>query len=453
MAQRTSWAPGVVNPVGTQRCAARSLIAAAATVALIVASCASGEDGSGSIGQIADPEADGATTPTSVSEETEATGVDGASDDPGAETTATTATTATTTTTTVPAAPPPASQLEGLRLEIELVADLREPTGMAWRAGDDGAYITIQSGKVYRMVEGELTEVLDISNESTVVEPGSERGLLGIDFDPRDGRMFLNFTGRGNDNHTRVISFEVASDGTVQRESRREVMFIEQPGVGHNGGRLVFDSKGHLFIGSGDGGGSNGRDAQDPTKLLGAILRVLPNTSGNGYDIPEDNPFADGVEDSPEVWVRGLRNPWGFSLDEPTGDLWIGDVGNDKLEEINIAPAGQGGFNYGWYFFEGTNQRFAEVPEGLTPPVHEYPRSDGVAVMGGYVYRGSEIPQLEGAYVFGDLTGPVWAIAENSQVVRLEVDPVRALVGWAEDPDGELYLLSLYGGVYRLLPG
>jgi glucose/arabinose dehydrogenase len=351
--------------------------------------------------------------------------------------------------TTVPDPLPPADSLRGIGLGLEKVADLDEVTGLAWRAGDPGLYVSLQQGSVRRVVGGEVSLVLDISNETTIVEPGSERGLLGIAFDPRDGRMFVNFTGR--DNHTRVVSYAVVN-GVATLPSRRDVLFVQQPGVGHNGGRLVFDDAGHLYVGMGDGGGSNGRDAQDTTKLLGAILRVLPRLDSDGYDVPPDNPFADGVADRPEVWARGFRNPWMFSIDRPTGDMWIGDVGNDAIEEIDVVPAGRSGLNFGWYFFEGSTPRYRTVPDGMTPPVFEYPRSMGNAVMGGYVYRGTAIPALRGAYVFGDVSGKVYALGADG-AVPLAVDDVGYLFGWGEDAAGELYLFGMSTGLFRLVPG
>ena len=359
------------------------------------------------------------------------------------------ATTATTvppsTSSTLPAPPPPSAGLEGLSLGIELVEELELPTAAAW--GADGAmYVTTQDGIVHR-VGDRTTVAADLSEVVTPFEYGSERGLLGIAFDPRDDRMFLNYTDRDNDTH--VVSFRV-EDGAVVRRSRREHLFIEQPGIGHNGGHLVFDDDGHLFISSGDGGGSNGLDAQDTDKLFGAILRIIPTQ--DGYDIPPDNPFAEGAADQPEVWVRGLRNPWGFSLDEATGDVWIGDVGNSKREEIDLVPSGESGLNFGWRYFEGTEQIHTDAPPGLTPPVHDYPRSEGVAVIGGHVYRGAVIPELQGAYVFGDFTGPLWAMGEDG-VSTLSVAPVSPLVGIEEGPDGELYLLGHNTGVYALVPG
>jgi glucose/arabinose dehydrogenase len=258
--------------------------------------------------------------------------------------------------------------------------------------------------------------------------------------------MFVNYTDRSND--TQVVSYAFTDD-RADPNSVRTVLSIDQPGVGHNGGRLHFDAGGNLYIGSGDGGGSNGRDAQDTTKLLGAILRITPSPDGPGYTVPSDNPFATNGLDRPEVIARGLRNPWGFSIDHATGDLWIGDVGNDTREEVNVMRAGEYGQNFGWYFFEGTNQRRSEVPEGLSPPIHDYPRSEGVAVMGGHVYRGEALAPLRGAYIFGDLTGPIWGLGADG-VTRLDIDRVRTMTGWGEDPDGELYVLSMNDGVFRV---
>lgn len=362
---------------------------------------------------------------------------------------ATTSTSSTTTSTTLPPAPPPPnSGFDGLELAIELVADIRKPTAIAWRDDDPAMYVSTQPGPVFRVVDGAASIVIDLTAETFEDLSGSERGVLGVAFDPRDGRMFVNMTDL--DHNTRVISFELA-DGVAVADSRRELLFIEQPGLGHNGGRLAFDREGNLYIGSGDGGASNGWDAQDTTKLLGAILRITPRLDGDGYEIPADNPSADGELDRPEVLARGFRNPWSFSIDDDTGDIWVGDVGNNSFEEVSLLRADAWGSNFGWPYFEGNDRRRSNVPVEVVPPVFAYPRADGVAAMGGYVYRGDTIPELVGAYLFGDLTGPVWAIGAEG-VSRLDVERVNTLVGWGEDPDGEVYLLSLYDGVFRLVP-
>ncbi len=354
-----------------------------------------------------------------------------------------------------PAPRPPAEALRGVRLAVEPFVDLPELTGMAWRADDPGLYLTSQGGVVSRVVDGQLQPepVIDLTPEVTPLAPGSERGLLGIAFDPLDGRMFLHFTDQnsatGGDTH--IVSYEVA-DGRAIPESRREVLFQEQPGLGHKGGQLVFDPAGNLFAAIGDGGGSNGRDAQDMTKILGSIIRITPRRDGPGYDVPADNPFVGQPDVRPEIWHKGLRNPWRFSIDHPTGDMWLGDVGNSQIEEINHVPAGQKGLNFGWYYFEGTKQHHSDAPAGMTPPVFEYPHSVGPAVIGGYVYRGSAIPGLAGAYLFADLGGTFWAMGADG-TVELPLEVGGAVTSFGQGPDGELYVLTLNEGAFRLLLG
>jgi glucose/arabinose dehydrogenase len=431
----------------------RKWVLVAGGAVLLLASCA--HDGGALTSAAEGP------VPVSTVARRSTTGVDSASTDPVAPSAADTTSPgvvstavgttaeapAATTTTLAPDPPPPNESFAGLTFGVDLVADVELPTAVAWRAGDPAMYVSTQDGLV-RRVDGDAVDVvLDLSSETVEAEPGSERGLLGLAFDPRDGRMFVDYTDL--DQNTHVASFDVV-DGLADPASRREVLFIEQPGLGHKGGRLVFDAVGNLLIGSGDGGGSNGRDAQDTTKLLGVLIRVAPKLDGDGYDIPPDNPFVDGVDDRPEVYARGFRNPWTFSLDDDTGDIWIGDVGNEEFEEIDVVPGGTSGQNFGWYWFEGSNQRRSDFPDGLTPPVYDYPRSEGVAVMAGHVYRGSQIPALRGAFLFSDLTGPVWAIGANG-VTRLDAERVNTMVGWAEDPDGELYLLGLDDGVFHLV--
>ncbi|MEM9516149.1 MAG: PQQ-dependent sugar dehydrogenase, partial [Actinomycetota bacterium] len=198
------------------------------------------------------------------------------------------------TTTIPPAAPPPNANFDAVQIEFEQVADVNSPTAVAWRDGDPSMYITTQDGFISRSTPEGLVPVADLSRETIELLSGSERGLLGLDFDPRDGRLFVNLTDL--DNNTRVWSYEMA-DGAIVPETRREVLAIEQPGVGHNGGGLLFDPDGNLFISSGDGGGSNGRDAADTSKLLGVIMRITPNLDSDGYGIPNNNPFADGAAD------------------------------------------------------------------------------------------------------------------------------------------------------------
>ena len=260
--------------------------------------------------------------------------------------------------------------------------------------------------------------------------------------------MFLHFNDRNSTTH--IVSYANAN-GVVDTASRREVLTQEQPGLGHKGGQLLFDASGTLFVALGDGGGSRGRDAQDMAKLLGAILRIKPKLTEPGYDVPADNPFVGQPNVAPELWAKGLRNPWRFSIDTPTGDMWIGDVGEDSTEEIDVIRAGQSGLNFGWYFFEGTRQVSSNAPGEMTPPVYEYPHSTGIAVQGGHVYRGTAIPGLVGAYIFGDVNGTVWALGADG-VVALPIRVGGTLSGFGMGPDGELYPQSLSRGIFKITP-
>ena len=250
------------------------------------------------------------------------------------------ATTATPTTTTLPPKPlPPVEQLSAIELETNLVTSLVRPVAVAWRPGDPAMYVAGLGGEVWRVQDGikDPDLVLDLRER---VSEGAERGLLGLAFDPRDGRIYANYTDLGG--HTHVRSWQL-TDGYAELGSERLVLQQDQPGPGHNGGHLVFDADGTLYISLGDGGGSSGRDAQDLSVLHGSILRITPNLDVAGYEVPDDNPFVgvDGVR--PEIYAYGLRNPWRFSLDRSTGDLWIGDVGNESLEEIDYLPPDQAG--------------------------------------------------------------------------------------------------------------
>ena len=290
------------------------------------------------------------------------------------------ATTATPTTTTVPPEPlPPVDQLSAIELETNLVTSLVRPVAVAWRPGDPAMYVAGLGGEVWRVQDGIKDPALVLDLRERVSE-GAERGLLGIAFDPRDGRIYANYTDLGG--HTHVRSWQL-TDGYAELGSERLILQQDQPGPGHNGGHLVFDADGTLYISLGDGGGSSGRDAQDLSVLHGSILRITPNLYVAGYEVPDDNPFVgvDGVR--PEIYAYGLRNPGRFSLDRSTGDLWIGDVGNESLEEIDYLPPDQAGADFGWFYFEGTNQRRNEVPDGSVGPVYEYSHEVGVSAIGG----------------------------------------------------------------------
>ena len=327
-------------------------------------------------------------------------------------------------------------------------------TAIAWRDGDPNPYLADQHGTIFRLVDGRADPVLDLTAEVMDYRPGAEYGMLGMTFDPVDGRIILGFN--GNDVDTRIVSYAVGDDGRPDPASARELLHIGQPGVGHNSGHLAFDADDNLFISMGDGGGSRGADAQDMTKLLGGLLRITPNRDGPGYSVPDDNPYVGVAGVAPEIWAKGMRNPWRFSIDRATGDIWIGAVGESSWEAVYRIPSGQKGVNLGWPAYEGSHEIHfndeAATPANPMMPVYEYPHSVGPAVIGGYVYRGRAIPRLQGAYVFMDMTGPVWAMGADG-VVPLDVEAGGVQTSFGEDPDGELWLITQQNGVFKLGPG
>jgi glucose/arabinose dehydrogenase len=364
-------------------------------------------------------------------------------------------------TTSPPSPTPDRPDLSAVRVRLVPVADLDSPLAMAVRSGDDRLFVAGQSGTVYALERGgsgNVPEVLDISSRIT---SGGEQGLLGLAFSP-DGRfLYVNFTDTEGD--TRVEEYRMRSDGSINQGSRREVLFVDQPFSNHNGGNLVFGPDGYLYIGLGDGGsgGDPMGNGQNLGTLLGKMLRIDPRPEGGRpYGIPPDNPFVGREGARPEIWSFGLRNPWRYSFDRETEDLWIGDVGQNAREEVDFEPAGTaGGRNYGWNAFEGSAPfpGGAPAPEGAVPPLIDYPLESGAcAVTGGYVYRGTAIPSLRGAYLYADFcVGQVRALVQrNGRVVqRRDLEPrVEALASFGEDQEGELYVLSLSGSVSRLAP-
>jgi glucose/arabinose dehydrogenase len=370
----------------------------------------------------------------------------------GPPTTVGATTTRPTTTTTI--ARPAADALRDLPLGITHVADVDKATSLVTRPADGSIYVTSQPGQVYRIADGGAPAlVLDLSGTVSEWAPGSERGLLGMAFSPVDGRLFLYYTDLQAQAH--LVSYAVADDGTPDPDSVWTVMDIAQPGAGHKGGSMSIDDGGVLYLALGDGGGSRGRDAQDYTKPLGGIVRIVPNTTGPGYTVPADNPFVGDPDKMPELWAKGLRNPWGFWRDPATGDLWVSDVGEDTVEELNRISAATAGANFGWYFIEGDNVRYQGAPADAVHPVFTYRHDQvGPAIIGGRVYRGAAIPSLDDAYVFADMAGTLFAMGAGDQVTPLGVSlPEELVTGFGLGPDGELYIITLRGGVYELVPG
>ena len=359
---------------------------------------------------------------------------------------------------------PPDGNMFAAGIDTEQLLMLDEPIDMAVAPGDDLAWIAERPGRVLRVDLGTGTvidTVLDITDET---DAEGERGLLGIAVTER--WLYVNFTDANGD--TRVDAFE--RDGTGLGEQRRTILFQPQPFSNHNGGDLAVGPDGLLYVGFGDGG--SGGDplghGQNPQTWLGSILRVDPTPGASEpYSVPPGNPYAtlDGDQESDaggrsEIFLIGVRNPWRFSFDRATGDLWIADVGQDHFEEVTVLLAANGGgagANLGWRLREGLHAFEGDKPEANIDPVWEYGRDDGCSVTGGYVYRGAAIEDLFGAYVFGDYcTARLWGV----QISRGEVEfwdlgaevPGGSLAGFGQDADGEMYTLSLNGPVARIVP-
>jgi glucose/arabinose dehydrogenase len=334
---------------------------------------------------------------------------------------------------------------------------------MAVRTGDDRVFVAGQGGVVWALTPGatgSVPVVLDISN---LVRAGGEQGLLGMAFAPGGRFLYLDYTDTNGD--TNVDEFAVRGR-TIVAGSRRRVLFVSQPFSNHNGGNLAFGPDGYLYIALGDGGseGDPQGNGQKLSTLLAKLLRIDPRPHDDRpYGIPPDNPFVDRGGARPEIWDFGLRNPWRFSFDRSTGDLWIGDVGQNEWEEVDVEPAGsRGGVNYGWSWFEGDHPYHSSSAHGTPPakaakPVFEYDHSGGrCAVTGGYVYRGADIPAVERAYLYADFCdGEIHALRVAGERVVDQADlhlNVPELASFGQDADGELYALSLGGLVYRLVP-
>ena len=347
--------------------------------------------------------------------------------------------------------------LESVAVTLTEIAGVSQPVALAVRAGDGALYVVEKLGRVTAIRDGAVdpTPVLDLTGE---VSTGSEQGLLGLAFSPDGGKLYVNFTNPAGD--TRVVEYGFAG-GRADPSTARELLAVDQPYANHNGGNLVFGPDGRLWIGLGDGGSRNDPQdrAQDLGTLLGKMLRIDPTPSaGRAYTIPPDNPFVGQDGARGEIWSFGLRNPWRYSFDRATGDLWIGDVGQNAVEEIDFAPASsRGGENWGWPGLEGTRSNKGGRPDGAVAPILDYDQSGGgCSVTGGYVYRGSRIPGLTGAYLYGDYCqGEILALRQSGGQVIEEVAlglSVDALSSFGQDAAGELYALSLSGSVFRIDP-
>jgi glucose/arabinose dehydrogenase len=341
-----------------------------------------------------------------------------------------------------------------------VAAGFQQPLGIA-NAGDGSSrlFVVEQGGKIKILQAGKVlpTAFLDISS---LTDAGGERGLLGLAFDPKfksNGRLFINYTDNSGDTTIARYTVSSANKNVVDPKSAKVLLQIEQPYANHNGGQLEFGPDGMLYVGMGDGGsgGDPQNYGQNMNSLLGKMLRL--DVSGDTMSVPKNNPFVGKDGTRAEIWASGLRNPWRFSFDRKTGDLWIADVGQNKLEEINFqAASSKGGENYGWRLKEGNscfNPSSNCEKTKLTNPVFDYPHSKGVSVTGGYVYRGSSVPELAGKYVFGDFaSGLIWATSRdgNGKFSTQEMmDTEHNISSFGEDEAGELYLTGYDGTIYK----
>ncbi len=370
-----------------------------------------------------------------------------------------TATSSTTTPATTTTAPAP--DLNAVRVVLTKVSDLTGGTAMAIRDGDPALYIALQSGQLVAFEDGKTRTVLDLADR---ISAGGERGLLGVTFSPDGAKLYVHYSDPNGD--TTLEEFAFADDGP-DIATRRVLLSVAQPQPNHNGGQLEFGPDGMLYLALGDGGGGNdvgsghaeGGNGQSLNTLLGKILRIDPAPSGDApYTIPQDNPFAPGGG-RPEIWVYGLRNPWRFSFDRQTNDMWIADVGQGSWEEIDMVAFDQStGVNFGWNLLEGTHDLRGGAPPGSTaPPVFETSHADGnCSITGGFVYRGTKIPDLVGAYVFSDYCNPaIRAIRVEAGTVTVVRDlgvSAASVSSFGQDNDGELYVISQTEGVFRIDP-
>jgi glucose/arabinose dehydrogenase len=318
-----------------------------------------------------------------------------------------------------------------------------------------------KNGAVRIIRDGKLLDkpFLDITDRLT--SSGSEQGFLGLAFPPDYANrkfFFVDYTDTNGD--TVVARFNVSADANVADPSSEFVVLkIDQPAQNHNGGNLVFGPDGYLWIGTGDGGGANDRfgNGQNPNTLLAKMLRIdVTSDPTMPYVIPQDNPSsALQWKVLPEVWAIGLRNPWRYSFDRANGDLWIGDVGQNQIEEVDVVRAGsKGGLNFGWPIMEGFScfQAASCDQSGLVLPVASYQHgADGCSITGGYVYRGSQFPALQGVYFYGDYcSGRIWGLdAAKPGQPRLLLEVGAGLSSFGEDQAGELYITDLARGTVR----
>jgi glucose/arabinose dehydrogenase len=354
-----------------------------------------------------------------------------------------------------------AQDVKGPQIALkEVVAGFERPIKMAIAPGkNDRFYIAEQAGVIKEVIQYKVdsTPFLDIRDRvTTLTSSNDERGLLGLAFHPKfakNGRFFVNYTTKSR-LRSRVSEFVIDKAGRGLAKSEKILLEVDQPYPNHNGGEVAFGPDGFLYVSLGDGGAADDPhgSGQNLTTLLGKILRIDID-SGSPYAIPSDNPKFDHTRAKKEIYAYGLRNVWRFSFDRKSGDLWAADVGQNRLEEVNIIKKGK---NYGWNVMEasecfkskGCNQT------GFEKPVAEYSHADSISVTGGFVYRGQDIKKMDGTYIYGDFgSGKIWGVKPKGEAWEnsLLLDSDRFISSFGEDSAGEIFVVDFRGSVLKLL--
>lgn len=339
---------------------------------------------------------------------------------------------------------------------VSVLSGVQSPIGIANAGDGSGRLFIIEQGGIIRFSEnGQLSDQPFLNIKDRVGANGSERGLLGLAFHPKykeNGYFYVNYTGKDGNS---VVSRFTASGNEADPTSEKKLLGVPQPFPNHNGGSVAFGPDGYLYLGFGDGGsgGDPLGNGQALTTFLGKILRIDVD-SGDPYSVPIDNPFMTGNV-AHEVWAYGLRNPWRFSFDTVTGDMYIADVGQNQWEEVDFLRAGlPGGVNFGWNAMEGSHPYAGSNSDTFLGPIAEYSHSEGgCSITGGYVYRGAALPEWQGVYLYGDYcSGKIWGLHQDvagwqtSEMFQTGAN----ISSFGVDENGEIYFSDYGGEIFRL---
>ena len=361
-------------------------------------------------------------------------------------------------TTTVPPAVsgPDQTVLDSINVTGQPIAIVEQAIALAFHPTNGTVLLAQRTGLVIDFTNGRIGRTqIDLGDDFSMV---GESGLLSITYDPAAEHLYVSYINADND--TRIVAYPVDEDGFPDARAGQVILALDQPDIIHNGGHIEFGPDGYLYVALGDGGPANDPEdrAQRLSSLFGKILRIDPQPGSEpAYLIPDDNPFVAVDGAAGEVWAYGLRNPWKFSFDRATGDFYAGDVGQYVVEEINYVDAGVAGANFGWARLEGPIQRGATPPDHVAP-LSFYNHDDGrCAIVAGIVYRGTAIPDLRGAFIYGDYCdGQVRAMTQiDGEIVATRTLGIITgqLTGFAQDLGGELYVFNLAGETLKIVPG